>query len=198
MTVLGGELQKDPGEPKGGESSAPASEDRLPVRALLFSEVQISERVRELAAEIEGHYPPDEDLLVLGLLKGSFIFLADLIRSLRRPLQVEFLGVSSYGSGQTSSGEVRLLQEVPGSLMDRHVLLVEDIVDSGRTLEVITPVLLQRAPRSLEVCTLLHKRQTSGGLAPRWVGFECPNRFVVGYGLDHAENLRHLPYIGSL
>jgi len=198
MPEAGGELRGLLGEREGRVSGTSAPLDGSPIREVLFSETQIATRVSELAAEIRDHYSPAEDLLVLGLLKGSFIFLADLVRSIQRPLQVDFMVASSYGLGQRSTGEVRLLYDVQGSLHDRNVLLVEDIVDSGQTLEALIPVLLQREPRSLEVCALLRKRSSPASRGPRWVGFDCPDRFVVGYGLDHAENLRHLPFIGSL
>jgi hypoxanthine phosphoribosyltransferase len=167
-------------------------------REVVFAEDEIAARVRSMGAEISAHYPPEEKLLVLGLLKGSFIFLADLVRALHLPVQVDFLVASSYGSGTVSSGELRLLYDPSTDLSGRHVLVVEDIIDSGHTLRHLLPVLAARGPRSLEVCALLHKRITTLEPEARWVGFDCPDAFVVGYGLDHAENFRHLPFIGSL
>jgi hypoxanthine phosphoribosyltransferase len=168
------------------------------VKRISFSADQIARRVRELATEIENVYPKG-DLLVLGLLKGSFIFLGDLVRQIERPLQVDFLVASSYGSGTTSSGEVRLVYDPETTLEGKDILLVEDIVDSGHTLNRLMNLLEQRRPRSLEMCTLLHKHVATHLTRPvRFVGFHAPDEFLVGYGLDHAENFRHLPYIASL
>ncbi len=167
-------------------------------RRVVFSEEEIAARVRAMGRAITEHYPEGEKLLVLGLLKGSFIFLADLVRTIQLPLQVDFLVASSYGSDTVSSGEVRLLYDPDTSFEGRHVLIVEDIIDSGNTLNRLVPLLQARGPRSLEICTLLHKRLVTMDREARWVGFDCPREFVVGYGLDHAENFRHLPFIGSL
>jgi len=168
------------------------------VSGVAISSERIAARVRELGQEIAAHYPSG-DLLVLGLLKGSFIFIADLVRNIPRPMQVDFLVASSYGGGTTSSGDVRLVYDPETHLEGRHILLVEDIVDSGSTLNRLVRVLRQRKPRSLDVCALLHKRIAKGlELEPRFVGFDAPPLFLVGYGLDHAENYRHLPYIASL
>src|SRR5690606_37648282 len=127
-------------------------------------------------------------------LKGSFIFLADLVREIKRPLNVDFLVASSYGAGTVSSGVVRLLYDPEASLEDRHVLLVEDIIDSGTTLNKLIPLLEERGPRSLELCTLLHKRIAKDLVRDaRWVGFDAPSEFLIGYGLDHSEYYRNLP-----
>jgi hypoxanthine phosphoribosyltransferase len=169
------------------------------VRRIVYSQEDISRRVAEMGRDITAHYPDGEDLLVLGLLKGSFIFLADLAREIARPLHVDFLVASSYGSGTVSTGEVNLVYDPGASLRDRHVLLVEDIIDSGNTLNRLVPLLERREPKSLELCALLHKR-----IAPalareaRWVGFDAPQEFLIGYGLDHSENYRNLPFIASL
>jgi hypoxanthine phosphoribosyltransferase len=168
------------------------------IRRVVFTEEQIQHRVRELAAEISEAYDAQDRLLVVGLLKGSFVFLADLVRRIALPVHIDFLVASSYGKGKVSSGDVRLLYDPASSLEGRSVLLVEDIVDSGITLQKLIPRLVARGPSSLEVCTLLHKRSDEGGHEPRWVGFDAPNEFLVGYGLDHAEDFRHLPYIASL
>jgi hypoxanthine phosphoribosyltransferase len=168
------------------------------VKRIAFSADQIAHRVQELGSEIETAYP-NGDLLVLGLLKGSFIFVSDLVREVRRPLQVDFLIVSSYGTETVSSGHVRLVYDPQAELEGRHILLVEDIVDSGRTLSRVIEVLRERQPASIEVCALLDKHHaTHLDHPPRFVGFDAPNEFLVGYGLDHAENFRHLPYIASL
>ena len=169
-----------------------------PVRRIPFDEPMLAGRVEELGEEISAAYP-DGELLVLGLLKGSFIFLSDLVRQIRRPLQVDFLVASSYGTGTVSSGTVRLVYDPETRLEGKHILLVEDIVDSGRTLGRLLELLEQRQPRSLEICALLHKHvATHLSREPKFVGFDAPNEFLVGYGLDHAEDFRHLPYIASL
>jgi hypoxanthine phosphoribosyltransferase len=170
----------------------------LDVSGVVFGPEEIAARVRELGHAIDAHYP-EGDLLVLGLLKGSFIFVADLVRNIPRPLQVDFLVAASYGAGTMTSGDVRLLYDPKTVLAGRHILLVEDIVDSGNTLNRLVRLLRQRNPRSLEICALLHKRIAATlELEPRFTGFDAPPLFLVGYGLDHAENYRHLPYIASL
>lgn len=169
-----------------------------PVRRIAFDERAIAGRVEELGAEITAAYP-DGELLVLGLLKGSFIFLSDLVRTIHRPLQVDFLVASSYGDAMVSSGNVRLLYDPETELAGKHILLVEDIVDSGRTLGRMMEIMQERDPKSLEICALLHKRIADGlKHNVRFVGFDAPKEFLVGYGLDHAEDFRHLPYIASL
>jgi hypoxanthine phosphoribosyltransferase len=168
------------------------------VKRVAYDEAEIARRVRELGAEITQAYP-DGELLVLGLLKGSFIFLSDLVRQICRPLQVDFLVASSYGDATVSSGIVRLLYDPETQLEGKHILLVEDIVDSGRTLSRLVDLLGERRPESLEICALLHKHIAVHLNHPaKFVGFDAPHEFLVGYGLDHAENFRHLPYIASL
>jgi hypoxanthine phosphoribosyltransferase len=168
------------------------------VKSVVFTAEQIAERVAGLGREITEAYP-DGDLLLLGLLKGSFIFLADLARAIERPLQVDFLVVSSYGAGTVSSGNVRLVYDPATDLAGKHIVVVEDIIDSGRTLTRLAELLRARHPASLAICTLLDKQ-----IAPepppelRFVGFTAPPAFLVGYGLDHAEDCRHLPYIVDL
>ncbi len=170
-----------------------------PLRRVVFEEEEIAARVEAMGREIAGDYPEGESLLVLGLLKGSFIFMADLVRHIPRPLQVDFLVASSYGSGTETSGEVRLLYDPEAVLEGRHVLLVEDIVDSGTTLNRLIPMLRRRNPKTLELCALLHKHIAATlVLEPRWVGFDAPREFLIGYGLDHSENYRNLPFIASL
>ena len=169
------------------------------LRRIVYRPEEIAVRVREMGAEITRAYPAGEPLLVLGLLKGSFIFLSDLVREITRPLQVDFLVASSYGSGTTSSGELKLLYDPNADFTGRHVIIVEDIVDSGTTLNRLVPLLNSRGPRSLELCALLHKHVAPNlALEPRWVGFDAPNEFLIGYGLDHSEDFRNLPFIGSL
>jgi len=168
------------------------------VKRIAFDETAIAKRVTELGREITAAYP-EGDLLVLGLLKGSFIFLSDLVRHVTRPLQVDFLVAASYGDGMVSSGTVNLVYDPETELEGKDILLVEDIIDSGRTLNRLMSILKGRKPRSLEICALLHKRIAEGlKYEAKFVGFDAPNEFLVGYGLDHAENFRHLPYIASL
>ena len=165
---------------------------------VVFSEERIRERVAQLGREITEHYGSGGDLVVVGLLKGSFIFLADLVRAIERPLQVDFLVAASYGAGTVSSGEVRLLYGPRVELRGRRVLVVEDILDSGNTVNRVMPELERHGPRSLDLCALLRKGGGSVRHPPRWVGFDAPDDFLVGYGLDHAEELRHLPFIAAL
>jgi len=168
------------------------------VKRIVYDERQIAARVKELGGQITSGYD-DGDLLVLGLLKGSFIFLSDLVRQIRRPLQVDFLVAASYGDNTFSSGNVRLLYDPETELRGKHILLVEDIVDTGKTLNRLMDLLKARNPRSLEICALLHKHVALELKYPtKFVGFDAPNEFLVGYGLDHAENFRHIPYIASL
>ncbi|HEY7503523.1 MAG TPA: hypoxanthine phosphoribosyltransferase [Gemmatimonadales bacterium] len=169
-----------------------------PVKSIIYDEETIAARVRELGAQITAAYP-DGELLVLGLLKGSFIFLSDLVRTIERPVQVDFLVASSYGDAKVSSGRVRLLYDPETRLEGKHILLVEDIIDTGKTLQRLMGVLAERRPGSLAICALLDKQLAE---APRpelkFIGFKAPPAFLVGYGLDHAENYRHLPFIADL
>jgi hypoxanthine phosphoribosyltransferase len=168
------------------------------LKRIVFDKDTIARRVTELGGDITAAYP-DGELVVLGLLKGSFIFLSDLVRCVDRPLQVDFLVAASYGSDTVSSGNVRLLYDPETILRGKHILLVEDIVDTGRTLNRLVGLLRERQPLSLEICALLDKHVAEHlELEPAFLGFDCPNEFIVGYGLDHAENFRHLPYIASL
>lgn len=169
-----------------------------PLARIVYDADAIARRVAELGSDITAAYP-DGELLVLGLLKGSFIFLSDLVRQIERPLQVDFLVAASYGAGTVSSGDVRLLYDPETDLAGKHILLVEDIIDTGKTLNRLVVLLGARQPRSLEICALLHKHIAEHlALEARFVGFDAPRAFLVGYGLDHAENYRHLPYIASL
>lgn len=168
------------------------------MKRIAFDEATIARRVQELGREITAAYP-DGELLVLGLLKGSFIFLSDLVRQIERPLHVDFLVASSYGDATVSSGNVRLVYDPNTSLEGKHILLVEDIVDSGRTLQKLMDLLGERKPRSLEICALLHKHIATELHHPtKFIGFDAPHEFLVGYGLDHAEDFRHVPYVASL
>ncbi len=168
------------------------------LKRIAFSADDVQGRIRELGREITAAYTASDRLLVLGLLKGSFLFMADLVRAIELPLHVDFMVAASYGADKVSSGDVRLLYDPAASLKGRSVLVVEDIIDSGNTLTRLIPRLQARNPSSLDVCALLHKRLTTLDPEARWVGFDAPNEFLVGYGLDYAEDFRHLPYIASL
>ena len=165
---------------------------------VLVEAADLQRRVVELGAEINRDYQ-HKDLVMIGVLKGAVLFLADLMRELEIPCEVDFMAVSSYGSSTDSSGVVRILKDLDASIEDRDVLLVEDIVDSGLTLHYLLKSLGARNPRSLEVCALLTKPDRRRVDLPiRYVGFEIPNRFVVGYGLDHAQRYRNLRYVAAL
>ncbi len=168
-----------------------------PVKSIVFDEATIAARVESLGTEITEAYP-DGELLVLGLLKGSFIFLSDLVRKIQRPIQVDFLVASSYGDAKVSSGRIRLLYDPETRLEGKHILLVEDIIDTGKTLQRLMALLGERRPGSLAICALLDKQLAQPRPEVRFVGFRAPPAFLVGYGLDHAENYRHLPFIADL
>jgi hypoxanthine phosphoribosyltransferase len=168
------------------------------VADILVDEEQIQRRVAELGARISADFA-GEEILIIAVLKGAVLFLADLIRHIDLPLAVDFLAVSSYGAGTESSGVVRILKDLDAPIEGQHVLIVEDIVDSGRTLDYLLRMLRQRRPATLHVCTLLDKRERREIDVPiDYVGFEVPDAFVVGYGLDFAEFYRQLPFIGVL
>ncbi len=165
---------------------------------ILVGEEELSRRVRELAAEVSRDYA-GKDLLLIGVLKGAVFFLSDLMRHLDIPVEVDFMAVASYGSATKSSGVVRILKDLDGAIEGRDVLIVEDIVDSGLTLQYLLRYLAGRSPASLEVCALLMKPDRQKvDLPTRYVGFEIPDRFAIGYGLDHAERYRNLPYVAAL
>ena len=158
----------------------------------------LRERVRELGEQISHDYA-DRDLLLVGVLKGAVFFLSDLMRHLEIPCEVDFMAVASYGSATDSSGVVRILKDLDAAIEDRDVLIVEDIVDSGLTLQYLMRSLKARQPRSLAVCALLTKpERRKVDLPIDYVGFEIENRFAIGYGLDHAERFRNLPYVAAL
>ncbi len=168
------------------------------VEAVLIDEGTLGRRIAELGAEISADYR-GRDLLLVGVLKGAVFFVSDLMRSIDTPCEVDFMAISSYGSATDSSGVVRILKDLDLSVEGRNVLIVEDIVDSGLTLAYLVRMLRARLPASLEVCALLTKpaRRTTD-VECRYVGFEIPQRFVIGYGLDFAERYRNLPYVGIL
>jgi hypoxanthine phosphoribosyltransferase len=165
---------------------------------VVISADQIQAKTTELAAQIDADYGDREPLLV-GVLKGAVMFMSDLARSLQRPSTMEFMAVSSYGTGTTSSGVVRILKDLDRDVAGEHVLIVEDIIDSGLTLSWLLKNLAARQPASIEVVALLRKPDAVKVHVPvKYVGFDIPNEFVVGYGLDYAERYRDLPYIGRL
>lgn len=170
-----------------------STETTSPVRVLIPA-ADIRQRVAEIAAAIDRDYASDRPLYLIGILKGSFVFLADLARCVTRPVRLDFIGISSYGKRKSSSGEVKLTKDLDGSVEGADVLVVEDIVDSGITLNYLSHVLAQRNPRSVRIAALLDKptrRVCKVDVA--YVGFEIPDEFVVGYGLDFAEQYRNLP-----
>src|SRR4029450_12392376 len=168
------------------------------VGEILVQPDELAHRVRELAEQISADYA-GKDVLLIGVLKGAVFFLADLMRQLEVDCEVDFMAVSSYGSATDSSGVVRILKDLDAAIEGRHVLIVEDIVDSGLTLQYLLRNLRARDPASLEVCALLTKpERLKVDLAPRYVGFEIPNRFAIGYGLDHAQRYRHLSHVAAL
>jgi hypoxanthine phosphoribosyltransferase len=165
---------------------------------ILVGAEDLTRRVKELADQISRDYA-DKDLLLIGVLKGAVFFVSDLMRHLDIPVEVDFMAVASYGSATRSSGVVRILKDLDAAIEGRDVLIVEDIVDSGLTLQYLLRNLAGRNPRSLEVCALLIKpERREVDLHTRYVGFEIPDKFAIGYGLDHAERYRNLPYVAAL
>ncbi|HEY3775463.1 MAG TPA: hypoxanthine phosphoribosyltransferase [Solirubrobacteraceae bacterium] len=169
-----------------------------PIGKILVGAEDLNRRVGELAEEINRDYA-GRDLLLIGVLKGAVFFVSDLMRRLTIPVEVDFMAVASYGSATRSSGVVRILKDLDAVIEGRHVLIVEDIVDSGLTLQYLLRNLAGRQPASLEVCALLIKpERRKVDLKTRYVGFEIPDEFAIGYGLDHAERYRNLPYVAAL
>jgi hypoxanthine phosphoribosyltransferase len=165
---------------------------------ILVASEDLKRRVAELGAEVSRDYE-GRDLVMVGILKGAVLFLADLMRHLTVPCEVDFMAVSSYGSQTDSSGVVRILKDLDAPIEGRDVLIVEDIIDSGLTLQYLMRNLKARRPASLEVCALLTKpERLRVDLSPRYLGFEIPNRFAIGYGLDHAQRYRNLDYVAAL
>ncbi|MCH9684120.1 MAG: hypoxanthine phosphoribosyltransferase [Deltaproteobacteria bacterium] len=165
---------------------------------VLFSAQDIATKVVEMGAELADHYRGKRPLVV-GILNGCFPFIADLVRAMDIELEVDFMSVSSYGAGTKSTGVVRFIKDLNQPIQGRHVLLVEDIIDTGLTLRYLTEALQTRKPESIEVCALLDKQAgRTQNIEVRWRGFMCPDAFVVGYGLDYAGIYRNLPYVGVL
>ena len=168
------------------------------IEKVLLTEQDIQFRLAEIGEQITADYT-GRTILLVGVLKGAFVVMADLSRNIRLPLEFDFMAVSSYGAATKSSGVVRIMKDLDHDLKDRHVLVVEDIVDSGLTLKYLLKNLAARKPATLEVAALLRKEGIQQvELDVRYVGFDIPNEFVVGYGLDYAERFRNLPYIGTL
>jgi hypoxanthine phosphoribosyltransferase len=175
-----------------------ATELEQAVTEILVDEESLRSRVAELGEEISRDYE-GRDLLLIGVLKGAVFFMADLMRQLTVPCEIDFMAISSYGASTDSSGVVRILKDLDINIEGRHVLVVEDIIDSGLTLSYLMRNLEARQPASLEVCALMTKPERREIDVPvRYIGFEIPNRFVIGYGLDFGERYRNLPYVGVL
>jgi hypoxanthine phosphoribosyltransferase len=169
------------------------------IETVLISSEEIQEKILELGKQIVADYTPIGDLLLVGVLKGCIMFMVDLARAIPMPLAIDFIATSSYGHSTESSGVVRLLKDLDTDIAGRHVLIVEDIIDSGLTLEYLRQQLLRRNPASLKICALLNKPERRMVDVPiDYHGFDIPNAFVVGYGLDYNELYRNLPYIGVL
>jgi len=164
---------------------------------VLFDESTLKARIQELGAAITADYRPEEPLVLVGVLKGSFLFLADLCREIDLPVEIDFLGLSSYGDAEESTGVVRVTQDLSRSIQGKHVIVVEDIVDTGLTMAYLLENLATRQPASVKIASLLHKpARTKVSIPIDYLGFEIPDRFVIGYGLDSQNILRNLPFIG--
>jgi len=168
------------------------------VESVLISTERLHERIKELGEEITADYA-DKEILMIGVLRGAVIFMADLARAIKIPVALDFMAVSSYGSGTSSSGVVRILKDLDEDIAGKHVLIVEDIIDSGLTLKYLLENLKSRKPASIKICTLLNKpERRKADVTIDYNGFTVPDYFVVGYGLDYAEKYRNLPFIGIL
>ena len=164
---------------------------------ILITDAEIAARTNQLARLITDHFKGTEQLVVVGLLRGSFIFIADLVRRMSLPVEVDFITVSSYGNNTESSRQIRIIQDLETPIKNRDVLVVEDIIDTGHTLSQVKKILLTRTPKSLSVCTLLNKpSRREIDVEVDWVGFDIPDEFVIGYGIDYAQQGRNLPHIG--
>lgn len=166
------------------------------IERVLITDEQIKEKIEQLGTQISDDYRESDNLLLVGVLKGAVLFMSDLIRHIDIPIQIDFMAVSSYGSSTESSGVVRILKDLDETVEGKHVLVVEDIIDSGLTLSYMCNILGSRKPASLKICALLDKpSRRKVDLKVDYLGFEIPDHFVVGYGLDYAERYRNLPYI---
>jgi len=165
----------------------------MPSFRVLLSAEQIQKRIAEMGAEIDRDYPGGEPVYLIAVLKGAFIFMADLARAMKIPARIEFIGISSYGKGKTSSGQVQLTKDLDAPIEGHHVIIVEDILDTGITLNYLTTLMAQRKPKSLRIVTLLDKpERRQSPVKANYIGFTIPDEFVVGYGLDYAEDYRNL------
>ncbi len=192
-------------KPFGGKAVRVARQKRVAMSVfvndekieILISESEIKARLNHLAKEISDTYQRSEQLVVIGLLRGSFIFIADLVRRLNLPVEVDFITVSSYGNEMESSRQVRIIKDLETSIKDRDVLVVEDIIDTGHTLAQVLQIMQTRKPKTLSVCTLLNKpSRREVEVDVQWTGFDIPDEFVIGYGIDYAQQGRNLPHIG--
>ncbi|KLV06251.1 hypoxanthine phosphoribosyltransferase [Photobacterium aquae] len=166
---------------------------------VMISEQDVQARIKELGKQITEHYNGSENLVMVGLLRGSFVFMADLARAIDLPHEVDFMTASSYGNTMASSRDVRILKDLDDDIKGKDVLLVEDIIDTGNTLNKVREILSLREPNSIRICTLLDKpERREVEVDVEWVGFEIPDEFVVGVGIDYAQKYRHLPYIGKV
>ncbi len=168
------------------------------IEKVLISEEELFETVKRLGAQISADYK-DKDLLLVSILKGSVVFMADLMREIKIPCNIDFMAVSSYGSGVKTSGVVKIIKDLDKSIEGKDLLIIEDILDSGRTLNYIRQILLARKPNSIKICTLFDKpERREVDVFADYIGCKVPNEFIVGYGLDYDEYYRNLPYIGAL
>lgn len=172
----------------------------MSVVRMMISAADIQTKVKQLGHQISAHYAQsDKELVLIGILRGSVIFMADLCRTIEKPHQLDFMTVSSYGSSTVSSRDVKILKDLDGEIYDKDVLLVEDIIDTGHSLSKVIEMLQTRQPHSIELCTLVSKpSRREIDLAVRFLGFEIEDRFIVGYGLDNNQQYRHLPYIAEI
>jgi hypoxanthine phosphoribosyltransferase len=181
-----------------GRAQVDANDMGADLEEVLITAEDLQQRIAELAARIDADYA-DRELLLVGVLKGAVMVMADLARAMRLPVQMDWMAISSYGSGTKSSGVVRILKDLDADITDRHVLIVEDIIDSGLTLSWLVRNLQSRGPASLKVCALLRKPGAARvEVDVAYTGFDIGNAFVIGYGLDYAERYRNLPFIGTL
>ncbi len=168
--------------------------------SVMISAEEIQAKVKELGAQIDAHYShSDKELVLIGLLRGSVIFMADLCRAISKPHELDFMTVSSYGGGTTSSRDVKILKDLDGEIRGKDVLVVEDIIDSGNTLSKVLEILQTREPNSIQLCTLVSKpSRREIELDVQFLGFEVEDKFIVGYGLDYDQKYRHIPFIGEI
>ena len=170
------------------------------IAEVIISEEELKNRIKEMGEEITHSYSPDDDIIMVGVLRGAILFMADLARNIKLPVTFDFMDVSSYGDSTTSSGVVRIIKDLEENIENKHVLIAEDIMDTGLTLKHVVEMLKTRNPASIKIATLLDKpeRRVQKKITADFNGFEVPDKFVVGYGLDYAEKYRNLPYIGVL